>query len=95
MDISRDIVRYSFYFHPGVPDGSQLLKSTSSKTFVTYSNRYCAMCHGESVHDLISWSFKLLCTSNLPNVPTSIKMDGNKSLTEIGRYVLIVTSCSM
>ncbi|XP_067943923.1 uncharacterized protein [Watersipora subatra] len=48
---------------------SELVRMTSSVTYVTYSNVYCAMCHGEATPKLLPWSFKFKCidSKSLPS----------------------------
>ena len=66
----------------GKPEIDELAKFTSTKTLITYSNIYCAMCHGEEISNLKTWSIHLKC-----DLPLNENIDiGNKTLEEISKY---------
>jgi len=40
----------------------QMLKVTSRHTKLTYRNIYCGMCNGETLDDLVSWTWNFDCS---------------------------------
>ena len=61
-----------------------LVKATSANTYITYSNIYCAMCHGETMLDLRYWNFQLACVNVTFGDPAPVGDVSNKSLSDVG-----------
>lgn len=66
----------------GSSETHMLAQVTSTKSYVTYSNVYCAMCNGESISDVLPWNFKFSCLEVSQFAPSLTP--GNKSLSDIG-----------